>query len=57
MRKPALLTITIWNTFLEVILPPLLAPGNEPSDAILVTAAGLYVHEVPHTSTLRSLSW
>lgn len=37
-------------------LPPLLAPGKEPSDAIFVTAAGLYVHDVPHTSTFKSLS-
>jgi len=39
-------------------LPPLDVPGTVPSEeATLVTATGLYVQDVPHTSTLRSLSW
>lgn len=32
---------------------PIAAPSEE---ATLVTAAGLYVHDVPHTSTFKSLS-
>lgn len=39
-------------------LPPEEFPMAAPSEeATLVTAEGLYVHEVPHTSTFRSLSW
>ena len=37
-------------------LPPLEAPGIDPSLATFVTATGLYVHDVPQTSTFRSLS-
>jgi hypothetical protein len=39
-------------------LPPDDVPMAAPSDeATLVTAEGLYVHEVPQTSTFKSLSW
>ena len=38
--------------------PPDELPTAVPSaEATLVTAAGLYVHDVPQTSTFRSLSW
>lgn len=39
------------------VLPPDELPTAVPSDeATLVTAIGLYVHEVPQTSTFKSLS-
>lgn len=44
----------VWENFL--FLPPEALVTAEPAGATLVTAAGLYVQEVPHTSTLRSLS-
>lgn len=37
-------------------IPPEALLTAEPEGAILVTAAGLYVQDVPQTSTLRSLS-
>lgn len=39
-----------------LFIPPEALLTAEPEGAILVTAAGLYVHEVPQTSTFRSLS-
>lgn len=38
------------------VIPPEALLTAEPEGAILVTAAGLYVQEVPQTSTFRSLS-
>lgn len=41
---------------LRPVIPPEALLTAEPEGAILVTAAGLYVQEVPQTSTFRSLS-
>lgn len=38
------------------VLPPEALVTADPEGATLVTAAGLYVQDVPHTSTFRSLS-
>lgn len=56
LAKCSYCTMKLWQGKHE--LPPDDVPMAAPSDeATLVTAEGLYVHEVPQTSTFKSLSW